>query len=92
MKSCGAAGTGTTCKTTGTTCTSYGTCYDTTCSAYAPTYSCCQSESTVSGNPGNGGKNSISSTLNGKSTTVKTNATGSNSSNGSLKITFVKEG
>lgn len=92
MKNCGAAGTGTTCKTTGTTCTSYTTCEDTTCSAYAPTYSCCKSESTVSGNPGNGGKNSISSTLNGKSTTVKTNATGSNSSNGSLKITFVKEG
>ena len=84
-------GIGKKCRTVGGGCESYGTCPHESCAEYYPTYSCCTSTSTKSGDSGNGGKSVISSKLNNKTITIKQKVTGSNNGNGKIKISFVRE-
>ena len=84
-------GIGKKCRTVGGGCESYGTCPHESCAEYYPTYSCCTSTSTKSGDSGNGGKSVISSKLNNKTITIKQKVSGSNNGNGKIKISFVRE-
>ena len=84
-------GIGKKCRTVGGGCESYGTCPDESCAEYYPTYSCCTNTSTKSGDSGNGGKSVISSKLNNKTITIKQKVSGSNTGNGKIKISFVRE-
>ena len=91
-RNCGSNnGLGKKCRTVGGGCESYGTCPYEDCAEYYPTYSCCTSTSTKSGDSGNGGKSVISSKLNNKTITIKQKVSGSNNGNGKIKISFVKE-
>lgn len=91
-KRCGSnSGLGKKCQTVAGYCESYGSCPYEGCTEYYPTYSCCTSTSTKSGNSGNGGKSVVSNKLNNKAITVKQKVSGSNNGNGKIKISFVKE-
>lgn len=91
MKSCGDTLTVTTCKDTGRKCVEYDYRDSEVCTERSETFTCCTNYKKVSGTSGNGGKNNILAIVNGKTVTVRTNKTGTNYSNGKLKISFIKE-
>lgn len=88
--SAGGNGTGTVCQTSGGECLSYNTTTEKVCSSYAATYTCCTSTKTYSGNGGQGGHNGYTSKVNGMDSNLIKNTTGEKTSNGSLKISYVK--